>query len=84
MLLRFISAALLAAICASPALGDETWRLFVADHTEPKVTAVDLSTGAVVNTFELSGPGTLYVTESKRGVYAVQGTANKVLSLIHI
>ncbi|KKB08421.1 hypothetical protein VE25_18845 [Devosia geojensis] len=54
------------------------WRLFVADHGEPVVRAIDLPTGDEIGAFPLASPATLYTTESKAAVYAVQGAGNRV------
>lgn len=54
------------------------WRLFVADHSEPKVTAVDALTGETVDTFATKGPASLYRTSSGQTVFAVQGSAGTV------
>ena len=39
-----------------------TWRLFVADHAEPLVTAIDLDSGEAIGRFDLAGPAALYAT----------------------
>lgn len=74
---------LLAATCLTlPALADDhasAWRLFIADHAKPEVTALDLATGNVVDTFPLASPATLYTTEG--AVFAVQGTGNQVSAI---
>lgn len=64
----------------APALAEEStaWRLFVADHTDPVVTALDVESGATVGQFQLAGPATLYATPSRAAVYAVQTAANQV------
>jgi hypothetical protein len=66
-----------------PAWADETthWRLFVADHAEPVVTAIELADGAVAGRFELEAPATLYTTASRAAVFAVQGAANRVSAI---
>jgi len=58
-----------------------TWRLFVADHAEPLVTAIDLDSGEAIGRFDLAGPAALYATTSKAGVYAVQTGANQVAAI---
>jgi len=65
---------------APPALAQETsaWRLFVADHSDPVVTAFDLQSGEKLGRFEVTGPATLYATPSRAAVYAVQTPANEV------
>jgi hypothetical protein len=57
------------------------WRLFVADHGKPLVTAIDLGTDAVSGSFELASPASLYATPSKVAVYAVQGEADRVSAI---
>ena len=67
---------------AAPVLAEENvWRLFVADHGEPVVTAIDLGSGATIGQFQLKKPATLYATSSKQGVYAVQTDANEVAAI---
>ncbi|MEO3434736.1 zinc metallochaperone AztD [Inquilinus sp. CAU 1745] len=73
-----LSAALAVAVAPAHAEEGEHWRLFVADHGESVVRAVDLADGAVVGTFELSAPARLYRTESERTVFAVQRDADAV------
>lgn len=70
-------------LAAMPAYAGETtfWRLFVADHTEPKVTAIDLDSGATAGTFALGAPASLYVTPSRAAVFAVEGGANQVSAI---
>jgi len=59
--------------------GEEVaWRLFVADHAQPRLSAIDLESGTVLDSFALPGAATLYATPGKRAVYAVAGDANKV------
>jgi hypothetical protein len=59
----------------------DMWRLFVADHAEPVVSALDLETGALLDTFRLDAPATLYATASRAAVFAVQGAADKVVPI---
>jgi hypothetical protein len=54
------------------------WRLFIADHADPVVTAIYLGDDEVAGTFQLGSPASLYVTASKAGIFAVQGEANRV------
>jgi hypothetical protein len=71
----------LSGLVALPAWAEESvtaWRLFVADHEQPLVTALDLADGSVLGTFPLGSPARLYATPSGAGVYAVQGAANQV------
>jgi hypothetical protein len=64
----------------APATAQEAtaWRLFIADHSDPVVTAVDMASGETVGQFQLMGPATLYATSSRAAVYAVQTTADQV------
>lgn len=55
------------------------WRLFVADHAEPSVTAIDLATGDTLATFPLASPASLYTTDG--AVFAVQGAGNQVSAI---
>ncbi|HEY9009886.1 MAG TPA: hypothetical protein VIN06_02605 [Devosia sp.] len=73
----------LLALFAAPALAEETtaWRLFIADHAAPIVTAIDLGTDAVAGTFSVGSPAALYTTPSRATVYAVQGEADAVSAI---
>lgn len=55
--------------------GAEVWRLFVADHTEPKLRVLDALTGAEIAAFALQGPASLSRTASGETIFAVQGAA---------
>lgn len=74
----------LAAPLSLPASADEHthFRLFVADHADPVVTAIDIETGEVAGRFDLAGPASLYTTSSRAAVYAVQGAANRVSAIV--
>ncbi|WP_292898724.1 zinc metallochaperone AztD [Nitratireductor sp.] len=56
----------------------EVWRLFIADHSEPVLRALDAEKGAVLETFPLESPARLYATESNETVFAVQRDANTI------
>lgn len=77
---RFLLPLLAATAMSTTALADEVsaWRLFVGDHAESRVTAVDLATGEAVGSFDLASPASLYAGQSGRAVYAVQGAGNQV------
>lgn len=67
-----------------PALADDhvsAWRLFIADHATPIVTAIDLATDKPLATFELASPASLYATQSGEAVYAVQGAGNQISAI---
>ncbi|EWY36733.1 hypothetical protein N825_25770 [Skermanella stibiiresistens SB22] len=67
---------------ASPVLAeDEHWRLFVAEHGDPVVHAIDLESDAAVGRFDIKAPASLYKSHSNRTVFAVQGDANLVTAL---
>jgi hypothetical protein len=76
-------APLLALALTATALADEhtAWRLFVADHAKPEVTAIDLGTDKLVGSFALTSPATLYTTASKAAVYAVQRDGDQVSAI---
>ena len=59
----------------------EAWRLFVADHTEAVVHAIDSATGEKLDSFTLSSPATLFGSESGRTVFAVQRDGNLVSAI---
>ena len=81
---RFLLPLLAASALSTPGFADETsaWRLFIADHAEPLVTAIDLVSGDVVGSFPLASPASLYITSSGRAVYAVQGAGNQVSAIV--
>lgn len=56
----------------------EAWRLFIADHSQPIVRAVDFATGNEIGKFDLDGYAALSASESGRTVFAVQGDSNVV------
>lgn len=55
-----------------------TWRLFVADHTQPVVRAIDLGTDKEIGRFDLKGYAALSLSETGRTVFAVQGDQNVI------
>lgn len=73
-------AALLAGIVAAPSFAQEktAWRLFVSDHADPVVHAIDADTGKVIDRFQVKQPASLYRTASGRAVFAVQGKGDVV------
>lgn len=75
--------ATLASLLAGPSLADEkaAWRLFVSDHADPVVHAVDAETGRTIDTFHVKKPASLYRTGSGRTVFAVQGKGDIVSAL---
>ena len=78
-----ISAALLAALAvaaSSARAGDEAvaWRLFVADHTSPTITAIDLDQPEQRWTFDVAGPAKLYPSPTEALVIAVQSDHERV------
>ena len=82
MHIRFILPLLVATALTAPALADDhisAWRLFIADHAQPSVTALDLATGDTLATVPLASPAALYTTGE--AVYAVQGAGNQVSAI---
>lgn len=60
-------------------LSEGDWaRLAVNDHESGTVQVIDLASGEVVATFDLSARATLYTSENGRYVYAVQTNGNIV------
>jgi len=80
---RLILSLLAATTLITPAFADDVtaWRLFVADHAAPTVTAIDLATTNTIGSFPLASPGVLYTTKSGEAVYAVQGAGNQVSAI---
>ena len=79
---RFLLPLLAATSLTLPAFADDhasAWRLFIADHAKPEVTALDLASGETLATFPLASPATLYTTDG--GVFAVQGAGNQVSAI---
>lgn len=77
------SAALLGALAAiaPPAWADDeavAWRLFVADHTSPIITAIDLDQPDQRWTFDVAGPAKLYPSPSEALIIAVQSDNDQV------
>lgn len=70
-------------LTATPTLADENaaWRLFVADHAQPFVQAIDATTGKTLDRFAIKSPARLYSTESGSTVFAVQGDADVVSAI---
>ncbi|WP_421871647.1 zinc metallochaperone AztD [Pararhizobium sp.] len=68
----------LAALADDQADQKETWRLFVADHTEPVVRVLDAANGSELGRFDLSGYAALSLSDSGRSVFAVQGDKDLV------
>ena len=71
----------LTALSPLPAFADdhtETWRLFVADHTQPVVRALDAASGNELGRFDLGGYAALSLSDSGKTVFAVQGDKDTV------
>lgn len=69
---------------AGAAWADEeitAWRLFVSDHGQPVVHAIDALDGDLLESFAISGPATLFRSDSGEAVYAVQGAAGVVTTI---
>ncbi|MBZ4691244.1 MAG: ZinT/AdcA family metal-binding protein [Cereibacter sp.] len=84
MPLRPIATATLSVLVATPLLADDdktVWRVFVADHAAPRITALDLSSPETHWTFETTGPSKLYATAGGEGIVAVQSDHDSVAFL---
>lgn len=75
--------ALLLGLAVAPSLAEEksAWRLFVSDHAEPVVHAIDIETGDKIATFSVKAPANLYRSGSGRTVFAVQGKGDVVAAV---
>ncbi|TCM51135.1 hypothetical protein C8J36_110142 [Rhizobium sp. PP-F2F-G48] len=60
---------------------DTRWRLFVGDHAEGVVRALDAKTGASAGTFRIDQTPALTRSDSGRTVFAVEGAAGKVATI---
>lgn len=83
MRIRFLLSLLCATSLTAAAHAEEVtaWRLFVADHTEARLTALDLASSETLGVFDLASPATVYATGSGEAVYAVQGDGNRVSAI---
>ncbi|WP_227288104.1 metallochaperone AztD [Boseongicola sp. H5] len=66
---------------AHPVLADDeatAWRIFVADHTDPTITAFDLDAPEQRWSFEVAGPARLYPAADGALVVAVQSDNDRV------
>lgn len=82
--MRSLFASLLfATALTAPVLADDVtaWRLFVGDHAEGKVTAIDALSGETLDSFALKSPPSLYASASGDAVFAVQGAGNQVSAI---
>lgn len=80
---RFSVASFVGAVLAfaHPAWAHEdtaAWRIFVADHTAPTVTAIDLDAPDQRWTFELAGPARLHASVDKALIIAVQPDNDRI------
>lgn len=80
---HILTSLLLATALTVPALADDVtaWRLFVSDHAQGKVTALDAVSGDVLGSFALKSPASLIASESGEAVFAVQGAGNQVSAI---
>lgn len=56
----------------------ETWRLFVADHTNPVVRAIDFNSGKELGRFDIKGHAALTASASGQTVFATQSDHDMV------
>jgi hypothetical protein len=57
------------------------WRVFVADHSQATVRAIEVKTGKVLATISTLGPATLHKSASGKTVFAVQSDADRVSAI---
>lgn len=78
-----LTSLLLATALTGPAFADDViaWRLFVGDHAQGKVTALDAVSGDTLGSFALKSPASLYAIQSGEAVFAVQGAGNQVSAI---
>jgi len=60
----------------------EAWRLFIGDHSDPIVQAIDVESGAVLKKFDIAHYASLASSESGRLVFAIQREGDAV-HIIH-
>ena len=72
--------AMLTGLATASSFAEEkaAWRLFVSDHADPVIHAIDAGSGKVIDTFNVTQPASLYRTASGRTVFAVQGKGDVV------
>lgn len=68
-------------LCPAQAEEKEAWRLFVSDHGQPVVHAIDTEEGKLLASFPTKSPATLFASESGRTVFAVQRDGNVVSAI---
>lgn len=80
---KFVAAAGLLTLTAGWASAAETehWRVFVADHSQAVVRALDVRTGTTLATISTLGPASLHRSASGRTVFAVQSDADRVSAI---
>lgn len=80
---HILTSLLLATALTVPAMANDVtaWRLFVSDHAQGKVTALDAVSGDVLGSFALKSPASLVASESGEAVFAVQGAGNQVSAI---
>lgn len=75
---RLLAAVSVGLVFAAPAFADddhetkEAWRLFVADHTNPVVRAIDFESGNELAHFDVKGAAALTASASGQTVFATQ------------
>lgn len=80
---HILTSLLLATALTVPALADDVtaWRLFVGDHAEGRVTALNALNGETLGSFALKSPASLVASQSGEAVFAVQGAGNQVSAI---
>lgn len=73
-----VASSALVAIAPAHSADAEKWRLFVADHSEAVVRAVELDVEGPATSFPIEGPASLYRSRSGETVFALQGDVGKI------
>ncbi len=78
--LSLFTALAVAALCASTAAADQdsVYRLFIGDHADGMVRAIDLADGSEIASFAIDQTPALTRSTSGRTIFAVQGDAGKI------
>lgn len=82
---RLMSAVAIGMVFAAPGAfaeddhdNNETWRLFVADHTNPVVRAIDFDSGKELGRFDIKGHAALTASASGQTVFVTQSDHDMV------
>jgi hypothetical protein len=81
--MRLLGAAAVLTLAAQPVFAEdhatnEAWRLFIADHTQPVVRAIDFENGKELGRYAIKGYAALTASASGQTVFATQSDADIV------